>query len=153
MTKLIPVSRFTINGNSMVPTLQPGQDVLSFNWAYLGKKPKVGDIVVVKVNGKDMVKRIHKVNGRGVYVMGDNQGESTDSRNFGTVKMDQIVGKVIYKNDVILGSGATPESRSWTSQDDIVDCPQCGFQVIGVYGRKDAICQNCGFKLACCGEP
>ena len=111
-----PVSRFTISGHSMFPTLHPGQDVLSFNWAYLGRKPKVGDIVVVEVNGKEMVKRVQKVGGRRIFVEGDNKQESTDSRYFGPVNMDQIVGKVVY-------------------------------------GRKDAICRNCGFKLICCGEP
>ena len=80
----------------MYPTLHPGQDVLSFNWAYLGKKPKVGDIVVVRMNGKDMVKRVDKVYDRTVYLTGDNQSGSTDSRDFGPVDKDQIIGKVIY---------------------------------------------------------
>lgn len=151
-----PITKFTIHGNSMLPTLSPGQDVLSFNWAYIGKKPKVGDIVVVEVNGRQMVKRIQKVDDRHIFVVGDNDKESTDSRDFGPISEDQIIGRVVYKSDVILGtSGArTPESRSWTSQDDkMVDCPQCGSEVLGIYGRKDAICKNCGFKLTCCGEP
>lgn len=92
----LPVSRFTVNGNSMVPTLQQGQDVLSFNWAYLSKKPKVGDIVVIKFKGKEIIKRVHKLSDREVVVQGDNMDESTDSRDFGAVEMDQIVGKVIY---------------------------------------------------------
>lgn len=90
----------------MTPTLYPNQDVLSFNWAYLGRKPKVGDIVVINVNGKEMVKRVTKVDdspgeasakrGRRILVRGDNKKMSTDSRHFGPVGMDQIVGKVIY---------------------------------------------------------
>ncbi|TSC65833.1 MAG: Uncharacterized protein CEO21_317 [Microgenomates group bacterium Gr01-1014_80] len=97
MTKLIPVSRFTVNGNSMVPSLQPGQDVLSFNWAYLGRKPRVGDIVVVKVGGREMVKRVNMVYDRAVILHGDNLEESTDSRDFGAVNLDQIIGKVVYR--------------------------------------------------------
>lgn len=131
-----PISRFTIVGNSMFPTLVPGQDVVSFNWSYLSRKPKVGDIVVIKVEGKSMVKRVKSVQGNEIMVEGDNIDQSTDSRHFGAVTADQIVGQVIYQ-----------------SHPDLVDCPRCSSQVIGIYGRKDAICQNCGFKLTCCGEP
>lgn len=92
-----PISKFTVSGNSMLPTLKEGQDVLSFNWAYLGKKPKVGDIVVIKQDGKEMVKRVQKVDGRRIFVEGDNKEESTDSRYFGPISRDQIVGKVGYR--------------------------------------------------------
>lgn len=129
-----PISKFTIQGKSMIPTLSPGQDILSFNWAYIGRKPKIGEVIVLNYQGKDMVKRVTKVEGEEIFVEGDNQDWSTDSRSFGTVSMDQIVGKVVY------GTNEIP-------------CPSCSCAVLGVYGRKDAICQNCGFKLTCCGEP
>lgn len=95
-----PVSRFTVHGNSMLPYLRAGQDVISFNWAYLGKKPKVGDIVVIKQNGKEMVKRVQSLNGCFIFVAGDNDKESTDSRHFGTINLDQIVGKVMVSLDM-----------------------------------------------------
>ena len=76
----------------MSPTLNPGQDVLSINWFV---NPKIGDIVVIKKSGIEVVKRIEKVDGKKVFVVGDNNDESTDSRDFGPVNMDQIVGKVI----------------------------------------------------------
>lgn len=91
-----PVSKFTVHGHSMFPTLRERQNVLSFNWAYLERLPKAGDIVVIKQEGKEIVKRVQKVVDRKVFVTGDNQEESTDSRHFGPVGMDQIVGKVIY---------------------------------------------------------
>lgn len=112
----------------MDPTLHPGQDILSINWFV---NPKVGDIVVLKKEAKEMVKRVQKVVGDRVYVIGDNAKESTDSRDFGLIGLDQVTGKVVYQ------SGQIP-------------CPNCSSPVIGIYGRKDAICQNCGFKLACC---
>lgn len=94
--RIFPFSRFTVFGTSMLPTLKPGQDVLVFNWAYLFSKPKVGDIVIIRKNGKEMVKRIQKCHGRSVFVIGDNKKESTDSRDFGLVLRSEIVGKVVY---------------------------------------------------------
>jgi nickel-type superoxide dismutase maturation protease len=129
-----PISRYTVNGPSMMPTLREGQDVLSFNWAYLGRKPKIGEIIVLNFKGRDLIKRVVKVDGEEIFVEGDNKEFSTDSRDFGAVKMNQVMGKVIYRSDEI-------------------PCPSCGGLVIGIYGRKDALCKNCGFKLSCCGEP
>lgn len=124
----------------MLPSLKPGQDILSINWFY---KLKVGDLVIVKVNGKEMVKLIQKVDDRRIFVIGDNKDESTDSRDFGPISMDQIVGKVIFSSE------NHPERAKRVERSDI-DCPQCGSAVVGVYGRKDAVCRNCGFKLTCC---
>lgn len=129
-----PISKFTVSGQSMFPTLWQGQDILSFNWAYLGKKPKIGDIIVIKYQGIEMVKRVKGLEGDKVLVEGDNADQSTDSRHFGSISQNQIVGKVIYESSDI-------------------QCPNCDSPVVGIYGRKDAICQNCGFKLTCCGEP
>lgn len=94
--QLFPFSRFTVFGNSMLPTLKPGQDILCFNWAYLTTKPKKGDMVVIKHQGKEMIKRVQKTQQRGVFVMGDNQTESTDSRSFGPLDQENVIGKVIY---------------------------------------------------------
>lgn len=77
----------------MLPTLVPGQDVLVWCWF---NSYKVGDIVVVKVGGKELVKRIQKVRDREYYVVGDNVKASTDSRNFGWINRSQIIGKVIW---------------------------------------------------------
>lgn len=150
MTKIFPVSRFTVHGNSMFPTLHPDQDILSFNWAYLGRKPKVGDIVVIKVDGREMVKRVQLIHGRMIVVTGDNKEESTDSRHFGAVNINQVIGKVIYTSSHPERSEGYKLYSSAEPQNDIIDCPQCEAPLIGIYGRKDAICQNCGFKMTCC---
>ena len=77
----------------MLPTLKPGQDVLVWCWFI---KPKKGDIVAIKHYGKEMIKRIHLSSDRGIFVIGDNKKESTDSRNFGWISKDQITGKIIW---------------------------------------------------------
>lgn len=81
----------------MFPTLKPGQDIVSFNWAYFKSKPKIGDIIVIDYNGKALIKRVKKIIEGQVLVEGDNKNESTDSRHFGPVSSDQIVGKVVYR--------------------------------------------------------
>lgn len=93
--RFFPFQRFTVHGDSMLPTLKPGQDVLVFHWWIL-VGIKAGDIVVIRHEGKEMVKRIHYLNGRSINVLGDNEKESTDSRKFGPIKRSQIIGKVIW---------------------------------------------------------
>lgn len=80
----------------MLPTLKMGQDVLVFNWAYFFSNPKIGHIVVVKVDGKEMVKRIQTINGRTYFVQGDNPKDSLDSRKLGPIKKSDVLGKVIW---------------------------------------------------------
>jgi type IV secretory pathway protease TraF len=98
-----PISHYIVHGNSMLPTLKPGQHVFTINWFL---KVKVGDLVVAKVDGRDLVKKVSKVSkvpkvskGKKVTVtklslVGDNEKESTDSRKFGLVNRRQIIGKV-----------------------------------------------------------
>lgn len=88
----------------MLPTLKSSQDVLVFNWAYIFSRPKKGDIVVLRRNGQELVKRVQKVQGYEYFVEGDNKQvcrccgkkESTDSRSFGTIDRSEILGKVIF---------------------------------------------------------
>lgn len=94
--KIFPIVHFTVHGQSMFPTLKPGQDVLCFNWAYIFSKPKKGDIVVIEHQGKEIIKRVHLYHDRGIFVQGDNKKGSTDSRSFGPVDKSKIIGKVIF---------------------------------------------------------
>lgn len=80
----------------MLPTLKEGQEVLCFNWAYIFIQPKVGDMVVIKANGKEMIKRVQMSSGRGIFVTGDNPKDSFDSRKFGAISLENIMGKIIW---------------------------------------------------------
>ena len=71
--KILPFSRFEIKENSMLPTFKPDDQVLTFNWT----RPKVGDLVVFKKEGMNMIKRITKVEKELVYLEGDNIKESS----------------------------------------------------------------------------
>ena len=77
----------------MLPTLKPGQDVLVWRWFV---DLKIGDIVVIKYHNREMIKRISIIDDRRIFVLGDNEKESKDSREFGPIRKDQIIGKVIW---------------------------------------------------------
>ncbi|NEN99873.1 MAG: nickel-type superoxide dismutase maturation protease [Moorea sp. SIO3I7] len=90
--------RFRVTGVSMTPLLKPGEEILIDPRAYRHIPPKVGDIVVARhpyQNHLRLVKRVTLVleDGR-CFLKGDNRLESTDSRSFGLVDSQQIIGKV-----------------------------------------------------------
>lgn len=93
--------RFEVAGESMVPTLCPGDFVLVDRFAYRGRVPRRGDIVVAR-DPRDaerlLVKRVARVDLHGmVWLEGDNGDASTDSRTFGAVPLDHIEGRVVFR--------------------------------------------------------
>ena len=86
---------FRVEGNSMTPTLNDGEVVLVKHT----RRVKVGDVVLAQHPYKQSVKvlkRIGEVNDQGRYILaGDNPEESTDSRSFGSLKRQDILGKVV----------------------------------------------------------
>ncbi len=90
--------RLRVTGQSMQPLLQPGADILINPYAYRKSEPHVNDIVVAIHPDKshlEMVKRIVAIREDNTYFLqGDNLLYSTDSRNFGTVAINLIKGKV-----------------------------------------------------------
>jgi nickel-type superoxide dismutase maturation protease len=97
---LAPFFKYKISGNSMSPTLHSGQTILVNRLRYWFTIPKVNDIVAVNDprDGKVLIKRITKIEGKGYFVEGDNKKASTDSRVFGMIERRDIVGKVILLN-------------------------------------------------------
>ena len=96
---MFPLFKFRIKGRSMEPALKNDDIILVNRLSYFFKKPKVGDIIVLR--RKDyIIKRIAKISpsadGNKCFVLGDNKKESTDSRKFGWINKKKIIGKVIY---------------------------------------------------------
>jgi len=84
----------------MTPTLHPGQIVVASGWFL---RPRSGQVVIVNHNGLQKVKRIERVDPRrGVFVVGDNPHQSTDSRHFGWVSLNNIVGRVLWPRTSLL---------------------------------------------------
>lgn len=89
--------RLRVVGQSMVPLLQPGEEVLVDGRAYGAEPPEPGDVVVARHPHRDLklVKRVTTVREDGSCLLsGDNPRESSDSRQFGAVPRDHILGRV-----------------------------------------------------------
>lgn len=98
----------------MLPGYAPGDRVLVNRLAYARAAPAIGDVVVVRqpgAVGREDIKRVAagpgatmRIHGESRtlapdewFVAGDNPAESTDSRELGPVRGQDIVGKVILK--------------------------------------------------------
>jgi signal peptidase I len=106
--KLFFVDFMISEGRSMAPAIMPGS-LLLINRAAYGlrmpwieryilrwKGPDAGDIVVfITPLGETAVKRCAMTDGDGFFALGDNAGESFDSRSYGFIKNDSILGKVV----------------------------------------------------------
>ena len=85
----------------MLPTLLPGDRVLVLRGlGPLRPRIRVGDLVAVvdpRQANRLMVKRVIERTGREVFVRGDNDAASTDSRHFGPVSAGAVRGRVVYR--------------------------------------------------------
>jgi type IV secretory pathway protease TraF len=75
----------------MAPSYWHGQIVV----AKRAKHPRIGDVVIVKHHKVEHIKRVSDLNEDEVFLLGDNPNESTDSREYGWVPKDSILGVVI----------------------------------------------------------
>ncbi len=88
---------FQVEGDSMLPTLQPKQRLLVKLRPHDGRSPSSGTVVVCH-HPSDMnlviTKRVWQSNDGWLERRGDNPTASTDSRQFGQVALEQVIGEV-----------------------------------------------------------
>lgn len=105
-TSVFPVYR--VSSRSMQPTLQPGDRVIADRLAYVWRRPVTGELTVFVFRGRVLVKRIAAVAGERtadgrvvppghVYVLGDNAAHSLDSRRFGPVPVNDLIGPLCWR--------------------------------------------------------
>ncbi|MDE1821393.1 MAG: S26 family signal peptidase [Euryarchaeota archaeon] len=95
---------------SMVPSFQPGDRLLVERWNVRSPPPTPGEVIVLhdpEVEGRLLLKRVAKVTTGPpelhggprfhVEVRGDALDESRDSRAFGPVPGDRLVGRAWYR--------------------------------------------------------
>lgn len=91
-----PVFRVAIEGLSMLPTLAPGEWWLARRTGSIWS----GDLVVFdhpSNPGLIAVKRAVRWEADGWWVEGDNPGASEDSRHFGAIGADRILGRLWWR--------------------------------------------------------
>ena len=84
----------------MLPTLAPGDHVLVDPRAYARHPPEADDVVVARhpyVRAQLLIKRVERVDADEVWLASDCPDEGTDSRSFGPVRVDALVGRVTSK--------------------------------------------------------
>ncbi len=85
-----PVFLRRIVGHSMAPHYYPNQIVVASRF----KKPKIGDVVVARVNGTETIKRVIENEEGYVFLHGDNHYDSYDSRHYGKIHLNDVLGVV-----------------------------------------------------------
>ena len=90
--------RVRVTGNSMLPLLKQGDEVLVNKRVLRQRSPVRGEIVVCQhpsTEGLKLIKRVQSVAEDGsCFVVGDNPDESSDSRQFGLLSAENILGIV-----------------------------------------------------------
>ena len=97
-----------ITGNSMAPTFKDGALMIYASIAREDRRRQkqlnrlmIGDIVIFDREGQTMIKRIKRMNMSAntdqlmIWVEGDNELESVDSRQWGPIPMDLVEAKVL----------------------------------------------------------
>ena len=84
----------TAKGDSMHPSVKNNQKIIFKEFCY--QKIKIGDLILFKhpiIVNRIVIKRVSKITSDGAFfVLGDNPTFSTDSRTYGTVCSESIIG-------------------------------------------------------------
>lgn len=93
----------------MLPALRAGQLVLVERVSYRFRAPRRGEIVVIyrPAQGVMAIKRVrgvaddelygYTVPAGAVFLMGDNEDYSQDSRNYGPLDIENVVGRAVWR--------------------------------------------------------
>ncbi len=94
-------TRYEVTGESMAPALNPGDWLLVDSRAYAHRAPRRRHLVLARdprQRSRTLLKRVLRTDLHGeVQLEGDNANASTDSRSFGPVAREAILGRVRWR--------------------------------------------------------
>ena len=93
---VLPMTRVRVVGPSMEPAIRNGEWWLVRRTAKVGPGDPVLMVHPLRPHAL-VVKRVARAEGVGWWVLGDNAGESEDSRHFGVVPAGLIVGRLAFR--------------------------------------------------------
>jgi signal peptidase I len=92
MLKLLKIS-----GDSLTPEYQIGDFVMVSKIPFLFVPPSPGDIIAFRQPGYGLlIKRIQQITPDGALIVVGSHPDSVDSRVFGPIKKENILGKVFW---------------------------------------------------------
>lgn len=80
-----------IEGISMQPSYLPGTIVLGLRLL----RPHTGSVVVADLHGREIIKRVARIDHRGLFLLGDNETHSSDSRKYGWFQPKAIKSVIV----------------------------------------------------------
>lgn len=91
------LGKFKITGHSMEPFILNNQTVLASSIPFIFSKPKIGDVVVFKVDDRIFIKRVKEIKNQKFFLEGDNKKDSLGSKKIGWISGKKILGKIVFK--------------------------------------------------------
>jgi phage repressor protein C with HTH and peptisase S24 domain len=90
-----------LRGDSMVPTYNEGEWLL-FIGLPANAKSLLGKVILIRRlsgAGSDFlqIKRAIRIDGANIWVEGDNKESSTDSRSWGAISNEEVIGKLLFR--------------------------------------------------------
>ena len=88
-----------VQGQSMAPSLLPGDRLLVESMTYRRRAPRAGEVVLAfdpRAPERELIKRVHAADLE-LDLRGDAPEESTDSRTFGAVPADEVRWRAVLR--------------------------------------------------------
>ena len=86
-----------VRGDSLAPRIRAGDFVLISRVPLLFRRPAVGDVLVFKQpEYGQLIKRVEKIHADGSFDVRGDDIDSIDSRRFGAVQVEAVVGLVVW---------------------------------------------------------
>lgn len=88
------IAKFRVYERSMMPHFPEGSLLLAEKISYIFRNPRIGEVVIIKTEGINQLKRVIQIDGDQLTLAGDNELESISAFRERT---SNVVGRVFKK--------------------------------------------------------